>query len=60
MRISLEWLNVTQARDAQEIATDDPSAPFLCRARWGVPSDACSITYTTAIWFPNLTFQAVF
>jgi hypothetical protein len=60
MRISLEWLNVTQARDAQEIATDDPSAPFLCRARWGVPSDPCSITYTTAIWFPNLTFQAVF
>jgi hypothetical protein len=60
MRISLEWLNVTQARDAQEIDTDDTSAPFLCRVRWGDPSESCPITYTAAIWFPNLSFQAVF
>ncbi len=60
MRISLEWLNVTQARDAQQI--DSESAPPLsaCRERYGVPSEPCPITYTAAIWFPNLSFRAVF
>jgi hypothetical protein len=60
MRISLEWLNVTQARDAQEIDSGDFNAPFLCRVRWGNPAQACPIKYTTAIWFPNLSFRAVF
>lgn len=60
MRISLEWLNVTQARDAQEIDSEDFDAPFLCRVRWGTPLQACPIKYTTAIWFPNLSFRAVF
>lgn len=60
MRISLEWINVTQARDAQEIDTESPNAPFLCRARWGVPLQPCPIKYTSAIWFPNLSFRAVF
>jgi hypothetical protein len=60
MRISLEWLNVTQARDAQEIDSENVDAPFLCRVRWGNPAQACPIKYTTAIWFPNLSFRAVF
>jgi hypothetical protein len=60
MRISLEWLNVTQARDAQEVDSEDTGAPFLCRVRWGVPLEPCPIKYTTAIWFPNLAFRAVF
>ncbi|KPK15378.1 MAG: hypothetical protein AMJ62_09330 [Myxococcales bacterium SG8_38] len=60
MRISLEWINITQARDAQEIDTEDPTAPFLCRVRWGTPLEQCPINYTNAIWFPNLSFRAVF
>lgn len=60
MRISLEWINVTRARDAQEVDSDNPTAPFACRVRWGEPSEACPIDFTTAIWFPNLSFRAVF
>jgi hypothetical protein len=60
MRISLEWLNVTQARDVQEIDSDNPQASQACILRWGQPPEACPITYTTAIWFPNLSFRAVF
>lgn len=60
MRISLEWINITQARDAQEVDTQDPSAPFSCRARWGTPPEQCPIRFTNAIWFPNLSFRAVF
>lgn len=60
MRIALEWINVTQARDAQEIDTEDPNAPFLCRVRWSTPEETCPIKYTSAIWFPNLSFRAVF
>jgi hypothetical protein len=60
MRISLEWINMTQARDAQEIDSANPAAPFACRVRWGVPSEPCPIKFTGAIWFPNLSFRAVF
>ncbi len=60
MRVSLEWINVTQARDAQQLDTDDTSAPFECRIRWGEPSEPCPVSFTTAIWFPNLSFRAVF
>ena len=60
MRISLEWINITQARDSQEVDTSDPSAPFECRIRWGVPSGPCPIKFTSAIWYPNLSFRAVF
>jgi len=60
MRISLEWINITQARDAQEIDSTNPGAPFACLVRWGVPSQPCPIKFTSAIWFPNLSFRAVF
>lgn len=60
MRVALEWINVTQARDAQEVDSNDPNAPFQCRVRWGVPSAPCPIKFTSAIWFPNLSFRAVF
>lgn len=60
MRVSLEWINITQARDAQEVDSLDPNAPPACQFRWGVPSEPCPIKLTTAIWFPNLSFRAVF
>jgi hypothetical protein len=60
MRIALEWINITQARDAQEVDSSNANAPFECRVRWGVPSEACPIRFTDAIWFPNLSFRAVF
>lgn len=60
MRIALEWINVTQARDAQEVDVEDPTAPFSCRVRWGDPPEQCPIRFTNAIWFPNLSFRAVF
>lgn len=60
MRIGLEWINLTRARDAQEINSSDPATSPQCRLRWGTPSEPCSIRYTDAIWFPNLTFRAVF
>lgn len=60
MRISLEWINITRERDAQEVDSSDPSAPFECRVRWGVPSEPCPIKFTSAIWYPNLSFRAVF
>jgi len=60
MRVSFEWINATRARDAQEVDSNDQTAPFACRARWGEPSEPCPIVYTTAIWFPNLSFRAVF
>jgi hypothetical protein len=60
MRISLEWINVTQAQDAQEIDSTSPGSSFECQTRWGVPTEPCPINFTTAIWFPNLSFRAVF
>ena len=58
MRISLEWINITQARDAQQLST---SGPFpACRDRWGEPPVPCPVSFTSAIWFPNLSFRAVF
>jgi hypothetical protein len=60
MRIALEWINITQARDAQEVDSTNASAPLACRVRWGVPSEPCPIKFTDAIWFPNLSFRAVF
>ena len=60
MRVGLEWINITQARDAQEIDSADPTAPQQCQNRVGVPPEPCPIRYTTAIWFPNLLFRAVF
>ncbi len=58
MRIALEWINITQARDAQEI--DSTQGPDECRFRYGTPSEPCAISFTGAIWFPNLSFRAVF
>jgi len=60
MRISLEWINITQARDAQQIDSTNPDAPVQCQRRWGVPAEPCPILFTSAIWFPNLSFRAVF
>lgn len=60
MRISFEWINVTRARDAQQIESGDPFAPVACRIRFGTPSEPCPLAFTTAIWFPNLSFRAVF
>jgi hypothetical protein len=60
MRIALEWINITQARDAQGVDSTNASAPLACRVRWGVPSEPCPIKFTDAIWFPNLSFRAVF
>jgi hypothetical protein len=60
MRISFEWINVTRAKDAQQIDSTNPASPFQCQVRWGVPSEPCPISFTTAIWFPNLSFRAVF
>jgi len=60
MRVGLEWINITQARDAQEINSTDAMAPAQCQFRVGVPPVPCPIRYTTAIWFPNLSFRAVF
>jgi len=59
MQISLEWINITQARDAQEV--DSLKATSLeCQFRYGAPATPCPIKYTTAIWFPNLSFRAMF
>jgi hypothetical protein len=58
MRIALEWINITRARDAQEI--DSTQGSDECRFRYDVPSEPCAVTFTTAIWFPNLSFRAVF
>ena len=60
MRISFEWINVTQAQDAQQIDSTNPDAPLACQFRYGEPSEPCPIQLTTAIWFPNLSFRAVF
>ena len=60
MRVSFEWINVTQARDAQQIDSSNPDAPASCRIRWGTPEEECPLDFTTAIWFPNLSFRAVF
>ncbi|MGB5810766.1 MAG: TonB-dependent receptor [Polyangiales bacterium] len=59
MRIALEWVNITQARDAQELS-EEPGAPLACSLRFGVPSEPCPIVFTTAIWYPNLSFRATF
>lgn len=60
MRIALEWINITQARDAQEIDSSNITAPQACQDRVGVPSEPCPIRFTAAIWFPNLSFRAAF
>jgi len=60
LRIALEWINITRARDAQQIDSSDPTAPPECRFRFGAPSEPCPLTFTDAIWFPNLSFRAVF
>lgn len=60
MRISLEWINITQAKDSQEIDSSDLNSEPQCQVRWGVPSEACPIKFTSAIWFPNLSFRAAF
>ncbi|MEM8606260.1 MAG: TonB-dependent receptor [Myxococcota bacterium] len=59
MRIGLEWVNITQARDAQEISEDFDQPPE-CVVRGGIPDEKCRIAFTTAIWFPNLSFRAQF
>jgi hypothetical protein len=57
MRISLEWINTTQARDSQQLGT----GPGLrCQERYDVPLTPCDVDFTSAIWFPNLSFRAVF
>jgi len=60
MRVGLEWINVTQARDAQEIDSQDPESSYECQRRWSDSPEPCTIKYTGAIWFPNLSFRAVF
>ncbi|MBW2225154.1 MAG: TonB-dependent receptor, partial [Deltaproteobacteria bacterium] len=60
LRVALEWINITRARDAQQIDSTDPSAPPECGLRFGAPSEPCPLTFTDAIWFPNLSFRAVF
>jgi hypothetical protein len=57
MRISLEWVNITQARDAQALSDESSDA---CRIRGDAPAEPCSLVFTTAIWFPNLSFRATF
>lgn len=59
MRISLEWINITQARDAQEVDSVAATSE-QCQFRYGVPAAPCPIKYSTAIWFPNLSFRAKF
>ena len=58
MRIALEWVNITQARDAQELSSQ--SSDDACVFRAGVPAEPCPLVFTTAIWFPNLSFRATF
>ncbi len=58
MRIALEWVNITQARDAQELSQQ--STEEACRTRSGVPAEPCPLVFTTAIWFPNLSFRTTF
>ena len=60
LRVGLEWINITQARDAQEIDSTNPNASDECEARWGMPNEPCPIRFTSAIWFPNLFFRARF
>lgn len=60
LRVGLEWINITQVRDAQEIDSTNPSASNECAARWGMPSEPCPIRFTGAIWYPNLSFRAAF
>ncbi|MGB5683352.1 MAG: TonB-dependent receptor [Polyangiales bacterium] len=60
MRIGFEWINVTRARDSQQIDSESAPPRSACRERVGVPAEPCAISYTTAIWFPNLSFRAVF
>jgi hypothetical protein len=57
MRISLEWVNITQARDAQALSDESSEA---CRIRGDAPAEPCLLVFTTAIWFPNLSFRATF
>jgi len=59
MRVSFEWINVTQARDAQQVDSQSATDP-ACRNRWGTPAEPCPLQFTTAIWFPNLSFRATF
>lgn len=59
MRVSFEWINATRARDAQQIDSENATDP-ACRARWGNPAEACPLRFTTAIWYPNLSFRAAF
>jgi len=60
LSVGLEWVNITQARDAQEIDSVNPNASEECAARWGVPEEPCPVRFTGAIWFPNLFFRALF
>ncbi len=57
MHFGLEWINLSQARDAQDLG--QTPAPG-CLLRNEVPSQPCEVVYSTAIWFPNLTIRAQF
>jgi hypothetical protein len=53
----LEWINLTRARDAQDL--EKVPSPG-CLLRNGIPDEPCDVVYSTAIWFPNLTIRAQF
>jgi hypothetical protein len=59
MRVSFEWINVTRARDVQQIDAGGSTDP-ACRARWGTPDEECPLEFTTAIWYPNFSFRVAF
>jgi outer membrane receptor protein involved in Fe transport len=59
MRVSFEWVNATLARDVQQIDSENSTDP-ACRIRWGTPAEECPLQFTTAIWYPNLSFRAIF
>ena len=60
LRFGLEWINITQARDAEELDSSDGTAPQDCIDRVGVPAEPCPVEFTGAIWFPNLIVRAQF
>jgi hypothetical protein len=56
LRLALEWLNLTLAREATDIACDDG----ITVGRNPLTATPCKIRYAPAIFFPNLGLRGQF
>jgi outer membrane receptor protein involved in Fe transport len=56
MRVALEWLNLTLAREAIEISCDDG----ISVGKNPLSATPCPVRYAPALFFPNLGVRATF